>query len=496
MSFSYSIGGVADVDQRWNALPEKGKNFCVPASWINWMYYFARRGRLSALPFVNGQANHIRRNIAAMADYMDTDPDDGTSASDGIDGLVDWSGDRNVPFLVWNARATENDNIRYTNIRNLLQMGAHVVVGRGRYSKDSDGRFERIGGHAMSLVGLVRTSAGVITMSVHNPNNTSDGNTQAPKHVQEQTLTEKRRNIEGDHVTILRWGENSVHAPYLCIDGWTAVLPMFALSNVASGALRSYSVDIATGEVSERTFPLPFGSSITDLVLNPSAPFASVIAEGSGEVWTLNLADGTWAKTPGIAGAQRLVYGGRRQRLLVVQGRQVTSFDAAGQQVAVLDAGVELEAITYDAEEDRLISLGNRKLISIDPVSLQVVDQAAAPELAGEGRLALSVDRHNKRVVLSRSGSPEVVSIRWGSLGGTVDRRIRLRSAGASAALHVDHRGRAFVSSNGKIEAFDSDGARQVGSVFDGLAAGPLLKVARNSSPLNRQRSQRKEWRN
>lgn len=107
MSYSYAISGVMDVDQRWDALPGDGAMYCVPAAFVNWMYYFATHGRLTALPFVNGQANHIRRNIAAMGDYMDTDAQDGTSTSDAIDGLVDWSEDRNVPYLVMSARATD-----------------------------------------------------------------------------------------------------------------------------------------------------------------------------------------------------------------------------------------------------------------------------------------------------------------------------------------------------------------------------------------------------
>lgn len=88
MSFNYNISGVFDVDQQWNALPEHGSMYCVPSAFINWMYYFATKGRPSALPFANGQANHIRRNIAVMGDYMDTDPDDGTSTSDTVGG---WS---------------------------------------------------------------------------------------------------------------------------------------------------------------------------------------------------------------------------------------------------------------------------------------------------------------------------------------------------------------------------------------------------------------------
>lgn len=96
-----------------------------------------------------------------------------------------------MPYLIFAARATDNDNITYVSLRNLLQMGAYVVVGRGRYTLD-DGEFDRVGGHAMTVVGLRRTDAGVITISVHNPWNESSRTTQAAFHVQQETLTEKK----------------------------------------------------------------------------------------------------------------------------------------------------------------------------------------------------------------------------------------------------------------------------------------------------------------
>jgi hypothetical protein len=495
MSFSYSISGVADFDQQWNVLPEHGKNFCVPTSWVNWMQYFAVNGRLSALPFVNGAANQIPNNIAAMGDYMDTDADDGTSSSDTIDGLLDWSEDRNVPFLLWSARATDNDNIRYTGLRNLLKMGAHVVVGRGRYTLD-DGEFDRVGGHAMSVVSLQRSASGTITIGVHNPWNDSNRNTQAPSHVQQEVLTEKQRNIEGDTVTVLRWGADSVNPPYLCIDGWTAILPMFAVSNVAAGALTVYSADISTGKTSERQVALPFSGEISELTLDPTAPFATVVAKGSGEVWTLGLADDDWNRVDAVTGAHRIVYAGRRQHLLVASGNSLTAYDADGKQVAGRDIGSAVEAMSYDSANDRLIVACNGKLLSLDPRALRVGASIDAPQVPGVGRLSLSVNRGDQGITVTREDSAEVAIVRWQADGRTTTRWSRIASNATRYSAHVDHRGCMFVSEGGKIVTYDRNGERRSRSVFDGLRAGPLLKVARSNDPLDRTRSQRKGWRN
>ncbi|WP_158219757.1 hypothetical protein [Ideonella sp. A 288] len=49
MAFSYAISGVPDIDQRWDALPQNGDNYCVPTSVLNWMYFYAEHGRPQAL---------------------------------------------------------------------------------------------------------------------------------------------------------------------------------------------------------------------------------------------------------------------------------------------------------------------------------------------------------------------------------------------------------------------------------------------------------------
>jgi hypothetical protein len=495
MAYSYSVASVFDVDQRWTGLEAEGVNHCVPASFINWMYYFAMKGRLTAIPYANGQPNHIRKNIDALGEYMDTDGDSGTSPADAVDGLVEWGADRNVPYWVSDAHVRDNDNISYKRLRNLLKSGAYVVVKRGKYELE-DGVFDRVGGHAMSLVRFSRTDDNVITIGVHNPWSGGSITSQASFQVETVTLTERRRNIEGEELTVLRWGPESVNPPYHCIDGWTALTPMFAVSNVSPRALTRYIADIATGDTSQQDFPLPFDGGVSDLVLDPSLAVASVIAEASGEVWTLDLAEGSWNRVADITGARRLVYGGRRQRLFVVRGSEVAAFDGDGQLVGRLDAGLKLDALTYDAARNRLVGLGGDKLLSVDPQGLNVVGHTEAPVLSGQGRLSISMDPLDGSVILSRSGSPEFTAVRGLSGGRMSRRRLHLRGAGPNSGAQVASKGRMVVSDGGRIATFGAEGARVQGSVFDGLAAGPLLKVSRTVCNIDRERTKLKKWRN
>jgi hypothetical protein len=62
-------------------------------------------------------------------------------------------------------------------------------------------------------------------------------------------------------------------------------------------------------------------------------------------------------------------------------------------------------------------------------------------------------------------------------------------------AVHVDRRGKLYASENGRIATFDQDGNR-VKSLLDGLAAGPILKVARSNHNFDPIRSRRRPWMN
>src|SRR5262245_52570029 len=89
--FKYEISDVADADQRWNALPNKGSMYCVPTSAVDWMYWLARKGWPSAIAFGPPQkpgAANIQANIVAMATLMGTDPTEGTGGDAFYHGLV------------------------------------------------------------------------------------------------------------------------------------------------------------------------------------------------------------------------------------------------------------------------------------------------------------------------------------------------------------------------------------------------------------------------
>lgn len=500
MAFDYSITDVPDLDQKWDALPNNGAGYCVPAAMLNWMYYYAARGWPQALTWHTGTPNHEVLNLLAMGDAMDTDAETGSNSSDALDGMADWLADHGLPSFVYARRAREGQNVSYKSIRNQLQAGANMSVSLGRYLLD-DGEFERETAHAMTLVALKRTDDGELTMSVHDPNHQGGSlHTQSATAVRTFHPVEQSRNIEGEVVKVLRWG--TATNPYRFIDGWMAMLPLFALTNRSAKVLTLYTADIKAdkvGKAGTRDIKLPFKGAVADITLHPNDAIAAVVGADTGEVWTLQLGDQTWSQLADVKDARFITYCGRRSQLFVAQRRSVRAFDDEGQALGELDVGAVIEAISFDHRSNRLIvacgaaSAASKRLLALSP-KLKLLGETAAPAVPGKGRLALSVNSRDGTILCSREGGSDVATLRWLTSGALVSGHYKLLAKGATAAAHVHPKGRLFVVEAGKIATFDGDGNRVKNAAFAGLAAGPLLKVARSINTLDPEISQRKAW--
>jgi hypothetical protein len=499
-SVSYKITQVPDFDQEWDFLPNNGSMYCVPTSAMNWINYLAKHGFPSATsnPVNSPQENFkIIGNILAMGLYMKTDPVEGTSSDNAFEGLVDYLKDHFVPALVTTDSAPDSGSITVSDLEALALHKGLGMVGMGRYMRiplELGGAFYRISGHEMSLVGL-ESGGPEADIEVSNPGDDTNLKTQSPFLRSPAHIKEEVHNLDGKWVVAPRWGTGI--SPYRFMDSWMAILPIFALTNPTAKVIVRYSSNFETGSTDTKEFPLPFEGDLVDLAIHPSLPSASIIVSGSNDIWTLDLARDSWSKTNAVASAQYLTYGGRDRRLFVVRGTEILSFDRTGKALDKLDAGTTIEAISYDQKNDRLVAAisGANQLLAVTP-ALQPLDHTHVPEVAGTGRLAISVNGSDATIVLSREGSQDAATLRWDSTGVRVQGYFRLMSEGQTSAAHVDRIGRLFAVDNDKIATFDTDGRRHAGSIFEGLPAGPLLKFARSSHNFDPVRSRRKEWKN
>lgn len=501
MTFNHYTNGVDDLDQRWVGLAGNGTNHCMPASVLNWMYNFAKNGRPTALAFPTTYAGHEVTNLAFMGAAMGVTATNGTSSSSAFNGLEDWMEARGIPAVVRARRAREGDDITYVSLRNQMQDHARVVVAFGRYTV-KDGEYRRGSGHAMTLVGLQRDAAGRLTMTTHDPDH-AGGNTTSQSNTKPRVFNpvEQVRNIEGDQRRVLRL-DNS-NSPFRFIDGWLSVVPIYAVTNRSARMLTLYRVDLASGRVGRTgttDLPLPFDGEVADIALHPVEPLAAVVSS-AGEVWTLNLADGTWLPLLGAKAALRVCWRGRGIQLFVAHKRSIAAFDAEGSALASLASPASVEAMSYDLRNDRLIvacgsgTVASRRLLAVTP-ALKTTAEVPLPPLPGKGRLALSVNSRDATLVLSRAGSPEVATLRWLASGAQVSGRLALAARAETSALQVSGQGRIYINEGGKVASFDKDGIRIAGSPFDGLRAGPLLKVARSSNTLDDAISRLPAWHN
>jgi hypothetical protein len=492
-TYSYFISDVPDLDQRWKALPGEGSMYCVPTSAMDWLYYVAKHGVPRAVVFPDeSDKNKIVANLAMMGAYMKTHPKDGTTGDGAVDGLEDYLDDFDVSANV----KADSGYVFLDDLELWTLVGGLVMVTRGRYFKLDvlgDAFFFRDGGHVMPLIGLERTAFGEADMTVRDPADDTQLGKQSKRSKTKERVKEQLRTIAGQPSFVLRWPDSD----FRFIDGWTAIVPQFALTNSTAKAIMAHSAGFGGKAIETRKLALPFDGEVADLALHPAAPRAAVIARGSGEVWTVDIPRATWRKTATLTAPRLLTYGGRDRRLFVVQGKEVLAFDRAGKALGKLDAGAAIEAISYDQKNDRLIAAvaSAKRLLAVAP-ELRLIGETEAPEVPGSGRLALSVNGRDATIVLSREGSPEAATLRWEAAGARTAGGFRLQTEGRTAAAHVNRKGRLFAAEDGKIATFDADGKRVAGSVFDGLPAGPLLKVSRSSHNFDPARSQQKEWMN
>jgi hypothetical protein len=499
MAFTYTITNVPDFDQRWASLPNKGSMYCVPTSAMNWIHYISKHGwPLAAMfPIANDQdVPMIYVNLTLMAGYMETDPTQGTSGDDAFDGLVDYLDDRWVPAVVITDSAFDSGSISLEDLQAIAIMKGLGMITRGRYTKVINSSvFFRTGGHVMSMVGLV-VNGSEADVDVRDPaDDSANLQTQSARVTAKAHLKTETRNLQGDSVKILRWGTGT--NPYQFIDGWFGIIPSFALTNPTANVIFAHTASFESKAIDTKTFRLPFKGDLIDLTIHPALPQASMIARGSSAVWTLDLARNTWTEMKTSSAPQFLTYGGRDRRLFVAHGKEILSFDRTGKPLDKVDAGVPIDAVSYDQKNNRLIvaSLPSKRLLALTP-SLKVVDNTEAPDVPGTGRLAMSVNGRDATIVLSREASPEVFTLRWNPSGARPAGRFHLMTQGRTSAVHADRKGKLMAFDDGKIATFDKDGDRVTGSVFDGLPAGPLLKVARSSHNFDPIRSQQKEWKN
>ncbi|MEZ5331928.1 MAG: hypothetical protein R2991_07695 [Thermoanaerobaculia bacterium] len=481
--FKYRIEKVPDLDQKRKGLDNVGLMFCFPTAAANWLYFIAHHGKQSAVLFGMPDMTLyglVTSNIATMANYMNTDPVDGTGYGDAVDGLAALLDDRDIPAIVIGRRFDDDVAIQFSHLRDTVKADGLVSFCYGRYQWDGE-QWDRLSGHCLSLVGLMRSDEKIVV-------DARPGRLERQPHdpIPPQGSIVLGRPQDGDlrreHTTLLQLFQGGDAGPTKrFLDSYFAIKPWFALTNVDKTLVHYFSMPW-NGATQSLQVPLPFEGELQDLALHPTLPVAVCCESGGRDLWQLDLTDHTWRRrlTAGEP-IDRLTYGGFRQRLFLAVRRTIIVLDGeAATERGRRELPFDVDALAFDEGSQDLLVVGSDagRIFRLDR-DLRLLDGEEIPSAPGRGNLRLVVTGPGS-VVIGRERSDEVFTLSRGSAG-----RIRqvghLRfEAGAATGLAAGaHGDRLHVALGGSLATIDLLG-RVVPSSFDGRPVGPVLRVARS----------------
>ena len=213
---------------------------------------------------------------------------------------------------------------------------------------------------------------------------------------------------------------------------------------------------------------MPFASQLSDLAIHPRLPQAAVIGKGVGEVWTLDLASGTWRRIAALHGPPtRLTYGGRAHRLFVVQERELVSIDVDTGAMRRTELPTPIDAITYSVHGNLIVvtSVEAKSIVCFTP-DLDLHRRDELPAMPSDGPHFLSADPRNGTVFVTNPRSSEITTIDLTPAGAVVRGTKRLDAESISFVTQVNQQGTFYATEKGKISAFDLTDAAFLPTVF------------------------------
>jgi len=156
---------VPDFDQRRALLPNTGSMYCVPTSAMNWVAYIAHHGYPIIAPpgdhhFLTWQQpqwyNPATSWIELMGQFMQTDENNGTGGTTGINGLKMW-----LPpagFILYRYRIVSAYTPRFDDIALWTLNKVPVMAVIGWYSM-AGSTITRVGGHVTSVSKVQRSGS-------------------------------------------------------------------------------------------------------------------------------------------------------------------------------------------------------------------------------------------------------------------------------------------------------------------------------------------------
>lgn len=245
----YAIPDYYQTDPSYGGFPEGGSNYCAPTSVSNSLMWLANNG------FENLASNTADRKkdqydlIANLAaNYMATDPSEGTNVKDVLTGVKNYLSDKGckdfqLKYQGWRPSVSEADTgIEIPDmgwIKSGIEGTGSVWLNLGWYTYDAGkDEYTRVGGHWVTLVGS-GYNGNPDYLVVHDPNTCYANQSVLPVRITSGTLTGSNPGLPRSAIGFYKLNNGmriSSKADFGILDG-VVVLSMNPLSSVNVGQL-------------------------------------------------------------------------------------------------------------------------------------------------------------------------------------------------------------------------------------------------------------------
>jgi hypothetical protein len=296
--------GVPDFDQQRSGLLDNGNQHCVPTSALNWMAYARNHGLANTMGHTSpnwaaaSEYAHVTTRLDKMGDLMETDSG-GTTIGWAAEGLRRYFDFYNVPawFTFTGYVAGENWTPSPTAMRYFLANGNLVNFCFGRYNLVGS-RWDRDGGHCMSLIGVRNPCAANPAILFKNPSAGDSILSQSAFETGSWTVTSAVRNIGGETRTV--WeptGQDGVTTNRKFIDKLLVMHPFFGWTAppTSSGFVLVNPAFLNNVLQAQVVVQSPNGASTTGFAISPREPgfFASTASDNNNpaQLWFYSQAE-------------------------------------------------------------------------------------------------------------------------------------------------------------------------------------------------------------
>jgi hypothetical protein len=422
----YLRTGVPDFDQRRDALPGDGSNYCVPTSYSNLLRYMAANGMPNQDLTYGTSYSSVTDFIARIGTEVGTSSSGGTNPITAWEKIRNWIWAHDSNRLVIQIFYGPNSDWGTGTMRNMLRIGAACKIGYGRYQL-IDGKWDRGGGHAVTLVGFdYRSSTKKIIIrdpaSDDGDLDAQGGYTYNNKTVLNGTYTTAEYGKVAHARYDLSWSGDNGDKRAL-VDTLHAVLPIYFGW--------SYSSDVSTSgqttKIAVKT-PWQFRNQIGTVPAEASWSSSEPVMDwcyvpgeygiyalfGDGSVRKIDLLDNTEEKVASVPGARKIVVGGAFANLFFLGTNEkidfVSRFDVRTGKLKSVNLPVRAFGIDTDEKGGGVVVMPNamdRTFTFDELLSKTTID--LLPKLYSGSDLKIgmlfSVHHGTGEILLARRGS-------------------------------------------------------------------------------------------